>query len=121
MTARELLGWTTNMGAFEIAIAWAVVPTATKNQLPSSLVSSLNLFAIAIGIYNSAVGTYNTAKMILDQVNQAQVIVSLPTNPAVAADYATEQLYQTALSTSWSNISSDLNPINIALDQPLPV
>lgn len=121
MTIRELMGFTPNMGVFEIAEAWPQVPQSVKALLPAAVVQSMDALVMTISAYNLLITTYNTMKTTLDLLNQAQISASLPPNPATAAGVAAKEAAKIAMSQAASGLTNSGALIQLALDQNIPL
>ena len=121
MTFRELIGFTPNMGVFEIAETWTDVPAAIKSKLPPAVVQSIDALAIAVTAYSALIAVYGIAKQVMDTVNQAQISASLPPNPAPAAGVVAKEAAKMAIQQAVGGLMNSAALIQLALNQNVPL
>ena len=121
MTFRELIGFTPNMGPFEIAAAWPSVPAAIKSKLPPAVVQSMDAVAFAVNAYKILVTTYSNLKPAIDLFKQGVLTASMPAGASIPAQEAATIAAKIAVGQVVGGLMNSGTLIQLALDQNVPI
>ena len=121
MTYRELLGFTPNMGMFEMVPAWALVPDSVKASLPSTLVSAFDALSTAVGLYIFYVNAYNGYQTLLAAAQKISISASFPAGTASAGAYIASAAGK-VVRTGYKNLADIASgSLSSLLDSEIPV
>jgi len=121
MKYRDIVGFTPNMGPFEIVDAWNMVPQALKDKLPQAIKDAIDAVSTIVGIYNGAMTLVTAANKALDLAKQIKTAASLPPDSTVPIAIGTKIAMKMSADQFFNQLTNVMNPLSGLMDQEIPI